>query len=194
MPARVGTPVFAAIALLLALGVARPAPARPDPPAEAGVADNVKARLPLVTLSGADSKLGRGYHRVGNADAFNAIYMSHLGRDPAEFNAYHNPHGVPTVNFDECMVVAVFQGEGWNSAGVVVHSIEEDEHRVTLRFDDRAYQTAGPDGGARRVSAYGFFVLPRSDKLLVLEENVQNVIGQPPVWRERARIPAEGVW
>ncbi len=151
-------------------------------------------RQPLVSLSGADSKLDRGYYRLTSAEHFTEIYMRHLGQDPADFDAYHNPHGVPMINFDECMVVAVFQGEDWNSAGVIVDSIVEDEHRMTVRFDDRAYQTFGPDGGAQRVRAYGFFVLPRTDKMLVLEENVQSIIGEPPEWKERVRIPREGVW
>src|SRR5690606_34128461 len=77
-------------------------------------------RQPLVSLSGADSKLDRGYYRLTSAEHFTEIYMRHLGHDPADFDAYHNPHGVPMINFDECMVVAVFQGEDWNSAGVIV--------------------------------------------------------------------------
>jgi hypothetical protein len=49
-------------------------------------------------------------------------------------------------------------------------------------------KTAGPDGGGEQVTVYGFFVLPRSSKTVVLEENVQNYIGGKPVWKERASL------
>ncbi len=39
------------------------------------------------------------------------------------------------------------------------------------------------------MTVYGFFVLPRSPKPVVLEENVQSLLGEPPVWREQARLP-----
>jgi hypothetical protein len=47
----------------------------------------------------------------------------------------------------------------------------------------------GPNGGGVQATVYGFFVLPRSSKTVVLEENVQNYLGQPPEWKERANLP-----
>ncbi len=60
-----------------------------------------------------------------------------------------------------------------------------------MRFRDKFCQTrgAGPDGGGRQTTVYGFFVLSRSGKTVVLEENVQNIKGQPPVWKKRAGLP-----
>lgn len=34
-----------------------------------------------------------------------------------------------------------------------------------------------------------FIVLPKSDKEIVLEENIQRYIGHPPAWKVRARLP-----
>ena len=96
---------------------------------------------------------------------------------------------LPEVDFDRCMVVVVFQGRGRNSNGLNA-TWEALEDQLRVRFDDRSYQTAGPGGGAVEVTAYGFFVIPRSDTTLVVEENVQNIIGAPPMWRERARFAA----
>jgi hypothetical protein len=31
-------------------------------------------------------------------------------------------------------------------------------------------------------------VLPKSDKALILEENVQYLIGEPPIWKELTRL------
>jgi hypothetical protein len=47
----------------------------------------------------------------------------------------------------------------------------------------------GPGGGGKEVAVYGFFVFPRSGKAVVLEENVQSYLGQPPVWKEQVRWP-----
>jgi hypothetical protein len=88
------------------------------------------------------------------------------------------------------MVVAVFQGNDVNSAGLKAVAILEEKDRLVLRFQNKSYQTMGygqVDEG-ERVTVYGFFVLPRSSKTVVLEENVQNIIGQPPVWKERASL------
>ncbi|MGQ0613093.1 MAG: hypothetical protein ACT4PV_05075 [Planctomycetaceae bacterium] len=41
-----------------------------------------------------------------------------------------------------------------------------------------------------RATAYGFCVLPRSEKVLVVEEDVQGIIGASPKWKERARFVA----
>ena len=162
---------------------------------------------PLVSLSGAQTKIeGRSYHRLTDVEEFQGLYMRHLGHKAEEFDDYYNTHGVPIVNFERCMVIAILQGDSFNSAGVYVHSVEEDDERILVRFDDRSYQTSGGfredralvegvpdpdklgDGGRQQVRAWGMFVLPRSAKAVVLEENVQGIIGQPPEWKERERF------
>jgi hypothetical protein len=147
----------------------------------------------LVTFAGADSRIDKSkYVRITTAEDFQILYMRHLGKDPKEYDAYYNPHGVPTIDFDRCMVIAVFQGRTWNVAGVYVKTIDERDGHVVVRFDDRSYQTSGSDsgGGARSATPYGIFVLPRSDRPVILEENVQRYIGGEPEWKERARFEA----
>lgn len=77
---------------------------------------------------------------------------------------------------------------GANSAGLTAVSATETGGRVTFRYDDKSYQTGGPDGGGERVAAWGFFILPRSSKTLLVEENVQRLTGRDPDWKERARF------
>lgn len=149
--------------------------------------------VPLVGVWGAKSAIKeRSYARVTNAEDWTALWLRHVGADAAKHSPYYNAEGVPDVDFTRCMVVAICQGERWNSAGVRVVSVSEDDERVLVRFDDRSYQTAGegPDGGRVAATAFGLFVLPRSAKAVVLEEDVQNLIGQPPRWKERARFDA----
>lgn len=159
--------------------------------AAAALAGEPKKSQPCVGIWGAKSAVKeRTIQRVTNAEDWTALWLRHAGADPATHSAYYNAAGVPDVDFTRCMVVAILQGERVNSAGVRIESIEEDDERVLVRFDDRSYQTAGPDGGAQRCTAYGFFVVPRSTKPLVVEEDVQSMIGKAPSWKERARFPA----
>src|SRR5206468_2973434 len=134
---------------------------------------------PLVEFSGAHSKIDKTeYARITSLKDFRDRYMRHLGKDPQTFDEYFNPEDVPTIDFDRCMVIAIFQGASWNSAGVKVVSIRDEPERLVLRYQDRWYQTSGDfnsgDGGAKPVTPYGMFVLLRTGKPVVLEENVQN--------------------
>ncbi|MHC4137878.1 MAG: hypothetical protein ACYS0K_23295 [Planctomycetota bacterium] len=145
---------------------------------------------PYVTLAGARSEIKMAEdHRIATQEELTAVWLKHVGADPSRHSDYYNKAGVPVVDLDRCMVVAVFGGRCINSAGIHVVSVAEEKDRVLLRFDHRSYQS-GAEGD--RVTPFGFFFMPRSGKPLVLEENVQNLIGGPPKWKERARFDAIG--
>jgi len=148
------------------------------------------ALRPCVVLTGADSLVkSPGYVRVESEKEWASVWHHHKGvEETKEHDAFFNPLGLPGIDFDRYMVIAVFCGSGWNSAGVTVASLTEERERLLLRFQGKWYQTAGPDGGGRPACAYGFLVLPRTEKTVVLEENVQHLIGGPPVWKERASL------
>jgi hypothetical protein len=38
--------------------------------------------------------------------------------------------------------------------------------------------------------SFAFVVLPKTDKVIVIEKDVQHIIGKPPVWKEQARFQA----
>jgi hypothetical protein len=150
-----------------------------------------QATRPFVALTGADSHVKeRSYHRVMSEDEWIKIWQRHKGTEESKnYDLFDNPLGLPYIDFEKCMVIAVFQGNDWNSAGLTAVAVQEKEDGIVLRFKNKGYQTWGPDGGGKQVTVYGFFVLPRSSKTVVLEENVQNYKGQPPVWKERIRLP-----
>ncbi len=109
--------------------------------------------------------------------------------DPSDLR---EPLTCPMIDFDKYMAIGIFQGEGVNATGMKVFSISEEDNRILFRYGDNSYQTMGRVGsshGGDRVTVYGFFVLPRSTKRIVLEENVQNYLGQPPVWKQRIAFP-----
>ncbi|MHC4597738.1 MAG: hypothetical protein ACYS47_01910 [Planctomycetota bacterium] len=153
----------------------------------AGEGDSIR---PIVAWTGAHSRIVEvRYVRITGDDAWTALWLEHVGAPPKKpYDRYYNRHGVPEVDFSRHMVLAVFQGKKWNSAGVFPLAVADEKERILLRFDDKYYQTK--DEGADEVTAFGIFVLPKSDKAVVFEENVQNLKGKPPKWKERASLPA----
>ena len=145
---------------------------------------------PCVVMTGADSKNSKpGYHRITSEKEWARVWQIHKGIKVAKnYNFYYNPLDLPKVDFDRFMVIAIFRGDGWNSAGLQAVSIAENKGRFVFRFDEKTYQTAGPDGGGRAVTVYGFFVIPKSTKDIVFEQNVQGRKNMPPVWKTRATI------
>jgi hypothetical protein len=76
------------------------------------------------------------------------------------------------------MVIAVFQGSGVNNAGLKAVALLEEKDRIVFRFENKGYQTAGRGSGGQQVTVYGFFVLPRSSKTVVLEEYHHTMKGE----------------
>jgi hypothetical protein len=148
-----------------------------------------KAPKPYIVLSGAKSHVKeRSCLRVTSTEQWVELWQRHAGRKPEkEYNDFHNPAGVPNVNFEDCMVIAIFQGEGVNSAGLEPFSVEEDGDRIVFRFLAKSYQTMDKSD---EVTVYGFFVLPRSNKAVLVEENRQTSLVGPRIWKERARFGA----
>jgi hypothetical protein len=142
-----------------------------------------RAAKPLLVLSGAASEVkDAGYHRVSSADKLKQIWRSHLG--PAQDRG-DNP--VPEVDFDRCVVLALFEGSKSNSHGLRITEVLERDNETIVRFDDISYQSFG---NANAVAPFAFVVLPASDKLIVVEENVQQYLADPPKWKEVARLTA----
>lgn len=167
-----------------------PWPTAQDPaPPRAAVA--AAPSRPVVALTGATSAIDKsGYHRIQDAQVLARLWLQHRGKPQpdGEYGFFYNDAGVPEVDFERYEVVAIFGGTTVNSAGFAVESIADEPGRRLLRFDHRHYQTEGPDGGGKTARPFAFFVLPRTPLPVVLEENVQNAINSPPVWKERARL------
>ena len=153
-----------------------------------GLAAAEDTARPLMTLTGADSHVKeRSYHRVASESEWIKTWQRHKGaKESKDYDLFYDPLGLPQIDFEKCMVIAVFQGSSWNSAGLKAVAVVEEKDRIVLRFENKGYQTKG---GGEQAMVYGFFVLPRSSKTVVLEENVQHYVEHPPVWKERIRLP-----
>lgn len=148
---------------------------------------------PLVSFSGAHSQIDKpSYHLVTSAKDWANLCLRHTGKEEREeYDYFYNPDGVPEVNFDECMIVAVFQGKKTNVAGLEAVTISRVAGLMTLRFRRKGFQTTGTakdNGGAEEVTPYAFFVVPRSPNPLVLEEDVNSMRGKPPIWKKVVRF------
>ena len=142
--------------------------------------DSDKTQNPCVTFSGDDSHVAeRGFQRIRTIDEWAKVWQRHTGQEKVKFknfegryDTFYNPLGLPMIDFDNYMVLAVFQGSGWNCAGLKAVSLKETSDQILFRFADKPYSTAGPDGGGKKVNVYGFFVIPKSGKAIVVEERV----------------------
>jgi hypothetical protein len=151
-----------------------------------------KIKKPCVVISGADSLVAKPrYQRITSLDEWARVWQEHKGaKITTPYDFFYDPLTIPQIDFENYMVVAVFGGENWNSAGYRGDSISEDNNRLILKFKEKGYQTAGPGGGGKKAAPYGFFVVPRSDKPLALFEDVRSMRDNDPVWKEQITFPA----
>lgn len=151
---------------------------------------------PLVTWIGPKSLIREPkFMRAMNPGQWSQLWEQHAGNPPAD--SVGTPF-IPRVNFEKCMAVAIFQGATTNSNGVTIVSIADEANRILIRYDESTYQTSGGPsdgrdgaecrGGAVDVTPYGIFVVPRSNKPIVIEENVQGLKDEPVRWKERAKL------
>jgi hypothetical protein len=158
---------------------------------------------PFVTLSGANSHVTEARClRITTADDWAAIWLEHVGEPPKpQYNLYFNKAGLPVVDFERCMVIAVFAGASGNCAGVsaVAGPLEDPEAEtktpvaagdMVLRLAWHEYQTAGPDGGGVDANPFGFFVVPRTQAPLVVQDRVMPLGGGHGRLEQRALLPA----
>ncbi|PCJ54367.1 MAG: hypothetical protein COA79_21865 [Planctomycetota bacterium] len=155
------------------------------------LADTIKRDVltkPCVVITGTDSHVSkRGYQRITSKKDWIRAWEKNKGQKLGnKYDHNYNSLGLPLIDFERYMVIAIFQGSGRNSRGLKAISVSEEQYRIAFRFDDESYQTIG---GHIEVAVYGFFIIPRSSKPLILEENVQGLNGKPPVWKKRITFP-----
>ncbi len=141
---------------------------------------------PLEAISGADSQVRKlSYERITDSETWTRASVNHLGTTKED--AYRS---LCEVDFERCSVVVIFRGEQVNVRGIEIDSLIETGDSTVIRFNELGYQTRQRVGEKPEPPdrPYAFVVLPKTNKAFVLEENVQNIIGDPPVWKECARL------
>ena len=156
-------------------------PQKPIVIASTSIGEERNIPLRFVTLGGTDSSVTKtSYHLIRSDPEWSLIWLRHRPRESSD-------EPKPEIDFRKYMVVAVFQGDGENSGGLTFTTLPEAKDRIVVRFQNHWYQTLGM---GVKVTVYGFFLLPQSNKTVVLEEDVNDLMDSdsPPVWKERARF------
>jgi hypothetical protein len=152
---------------------------------------------PFLIWTGSNSKvMERGCFRITTREEWTDLWLRHTGQSaPAlyrsgQFNHWAVPDGVPQVDFTRCVVVAVFQGPKSDSAGFDIAGVVDQGEATMLRLVERWSQSAASSEPTPPVpiSVFGLFVLPRSNRPLVVEESVQHHLGKPLIWKEHVRF------
>ena len=143
-----------------------------------------KTSGPLVSLSGINSRIDKeSYFLVKSAKNWTELWSRHAGTNDGE--------RMPIVDFDTCMVAAVFSGKMINCRGVEAVELAANAQEIVLRFHDLTYQTiaTAKNRNSASVTPYAFFVLRDSAKTVALEKDKRQYLGDPPLWKEVARFP-----
>ena len=138
---------------------------------------------PCVTLTGSDSRVSKpSFHRVQSLKDWAKVWAIHTGQETVpyenwdnQYDEFYNPLNLPMIDFGNYMVVAIFQGAGSNNAGLNAVSILNNTDGITFRFENKHFSTSGPNGGGKNVNVYGFFVIPRSTKPIIVEEKILGI-------------------
>jgi hypothetical protein len=149
---------------------------------------------PVMVWTGTESKQTKeSFARCCSQKDWEASWHKHKGRDEKTDRGT-----CPEVDFDSYMVIVIFHGESYQNHGIDIKSVTEEKGCVRVRYRPSWYQVASVPGQAEDFKAletqtYAFVVLPRSEKAIVMEEDVRNLIPDPPVWKERAKLAALGM-
>ncbi len=135
---------------------------------------------PVVSWSGPNRKVARPeYLRVTVEKNWIRLWERHTGRK----QEYLVPH-YPVIDFSRFMVVAVFAGSATNSDVILGEILPGDPIRI--RISRLWYQTGT---NPPRRNPFGIFLIPRSSRAIVFEEDERRLKSAPAHWVQRARIP-----
>lgn len=112
---------------------------------------------------------------IGDEEAWASLWREHSGVD-------ENPNNLPDVDFEKELVVAVFGGRGFDSAGYRVRDILNARNGWVIRVAEEFVRRKSGDS-PEVVNAYGIWVIPNDGGSVVVEENIQSDSGVAPLWK-----------
>jgi hypothetical protein len=154
-----------------------------------------EAQMPAISLVGPNSSIHqRRFERIRDENAWQALWELHA--KDAGPRAAQGWLLQPRIDFKNYEVIAFFRGDSTNHNGEVVQTVLTEGSFVVLRFDSITYQTASPlnapdVSGGVPCTPYGIWVIPRSSKPVVLEENVQGLKDKPAQWELQHHFPGQ---
>lgn len=135
---------------------------------------------PAATLYGQMSRMpSKRFYLIDKQERLDRVWARHSGED-----GYYSKNPAPRIYEGETMALLIFTGPGFNSNGVNVTAVDDLGEQVRVRFTEFSFQTAGPDGGGVHCNPWGLIVLPVTEKPIVIERDVNNIIGDDPEWKQ----------
>ena len=132
--------------------------------------------IPAVIWSGIDSAVTeQSCSRITTVEEWRQVWGAHAGREVGKSSYESNP-SVPKVDFDHFIVIAVFQGSGFQSHGLRFESAireEKQERTLVVSYSAASYSMTGigrRTEASPAVTPYAFFVLPRSTEAVLVQE------------------------
>lgn len=138
----------------------------------------------IVSWSGGDSEREDAhFFPLVDAASFDAMWADAVIRPGS--SRWPTALLKPRVDFTTCVGFALTAGSTWNSSGYLVDSITESAGTWHVRVRQDTYAGHSED----RTRPYGIFLLTRVDgATIVVEEDVRDLIDEPPRWKERGRF------
>jgi hypothetical protein len=136
---------------------------------------------PLMTLKGRYSNIASArIQRVTSDQEWQALRKLHK-QGQGSANTFGDDLDIVQPEFDKQMAVAVFEGADQGGAGYRAYLINEDHERIVIRLALQGHQTIVGVNDATQ--AWGIFVVPRSEKEIVVERDVRDTMDAPPKWQ-----------
>ncbi len=162
------------------------------------VADAPKEKpfKPTAVFRGTHSQIKKErFVQVLSADAWKKLWQEHRGKE----NRFTESDQELDVDFDWDYVIGISTGNAdWCS---LVPRIRDKE--VVIGYRGESHQTeGGPLGHSKpptpeelerekkelAQAPYAFIILPRTIQSVAIEQNVQRMLGEPPLWKHRTRF------
>lgn len=85
----------------------------------------------------------------------------------------------PSIDFDKHMVLAVFGGKTWNSAGFEISEARRECTSIDVKLVGKHYQSFN----SQRVFPFAFFIFDKSRLPLSVWRDVRHLKAEPPKWQ-----------
>jgi hypothetical protein len=135
---------------------------------------------PFVVLAGAHSRIDKAeHHRITKQADLEKLWLRHAGKGERA--------AVPVVDFDRCMIIAVFGGKRPSIAGLYPHFIADGISTVVnVAYASRPAAEAPKQAAT---TPFGWFIVERWTDRVTVKEFVPNANGQPAKRERRAEFP-----
>jgi hypothetical protein len=154
-------------------------------------ADDLPRKIkPVLVWTGTDSaQTKESFLRCCTQEDWEEKWRLHRGKVDAKWLP-----DCPEVDFGAYMMVIFFEGESAMNYGIRIAEVVEERNCLRLRYQPISFQTIFPAGTKvdwkkLETKSYAFVVLPKSAKSIILEKDLQPLLGKPPVWKEHRKIP-----